>query len=84
MDEAVGDRRGGGGERSKVGDPLGEGDQASARCVSDVQFNKIQRLIEKGIDEGAELVTGGPGRPEGLSRGFYVQPDRVRATSRTT
>jgi aldehyde dehydrogenase (NAD+) len=42
--------------------------------VSEVQFNKIQRLIQAGIDEGAELVTGGPGRPENLNRGYYVRP----------
>ena len=42
--------------------------------VSEVQFNKIQRLIESGIAEGAELVTGGPGRPEHLNRGYYVRP----------
>jgi aldehyde dehydrogenase (NAD+) len=42
--------------------------------VSEVQFNKIQRLIEAGIAEGAELVTGGPGRPEHLNRGYYVRP----------
>ena len=42
--------------------------------VSEVQFNKIQGLIQKGIDEGATLVTGGLGRPEGLNRGYYVRP----------
>jgi aldehyde dehydrogenase (NAD+) len=42
--------------------------------VSEVQFNKIQRLIQSGIEEGAQLVTGGPGRPEGLNRGYYVRP----------
>ena len=42
--------------------------------VSEVQFNKIQGLIQKGIDEGATLVTGGTGRPEGLNRGYYVRP----------
>jgi aldehyde dehydrogenase (NAD+) len=42
--------------------------------VSEVQFNKIQRLIQAGIDEGAELVTGGPGRPETLNRGYFVRP----------
>src|SRR6202051_1221604 len=39
--------------------------------VSEVQYNKIQRLIQAGIDEGAELVTGGPGRPQHLNRGFF-------------
>jgi aldehyde dehydrogenase (NAD+) len=42
--------------------------------VSEVQFNKIQRLIQAGVEEGAELVTGGPGRPENLNRGYYVRP----------
>ncbi len=42
--------------------------------VSEVQFNKIQALIQKGIDEGATLVAGGPGRPENMNRGYYVRP----------
>ena len=42
--------------------------------VSEVQFNKIQRLIQAGIDEGAEVVTGGVGRPENLNRGYFVRP----------
>ncbi len=42
--------------------------------VSEIQFNKIQNLIEKGIDEGATLVAGGTGRPEGLNRGYYIKP----------
>ena len=42
--------------------------------VNEVQFKKIQDLIQKGIDEGARLVAGGVGRPDGLNRGFYVKP----------
>ena len=42
--------------------------------VSELQFNKVQDLIQKGIDEGARLVAGGVGRPEGLNRGYYVRP----------
>ncbi len=42
--------------------------------VSEAQYSKIQGLIEKGIAEGARLVTGGLGRPEGLNRGYYVRP----------
>ena len=42
--------------------------------VSEVQYNKIQALIEKGIAEGARLVAGGPGRPEGLNRGYFIRP----------
>lgn len=57
----------------KVGDPRAE-DTVLGPVVSDIQYNKIQRLIELGIEEGALLVTGGPGRPEGLNRGYYVRP----------
>ena len=60
-------------EKMKVGDPFGEGIKLGP-VVSEMQFNKIQGLIQKGIDEGAELVTGGVGRPEGLGTGFYVKP----------
>lgn len=42
--------------------------------VSKVQWSKIQDLIAKGIDEGARLVVGGTGRPEGLDQGYYVKP----------
>ncbi|MDH4412145.1 MAG: aldehyde dehydrogenase family protein [Rhizobium sp.] len=57
----------------KVGDPVAE-DTVLGPVVSEIQYNKIQRLIELGIEEGALLVTGGPGRPEGLNRGYYVRP----------
>jgi len=42
--------------------------------VNEVQWGKIQNLIQVGIDEGARLVAGGTGRPDGLNRGFYVKP----------
>lgn len=42
--------------------------------VSEAQWSKIQSLIETGIQEGAKLVAGGPGRPDGLERGYYVKP----------
>ena len=42
--------------------------------VSEVQFAKIQSLIQTGIDEGAQLIAGGLGRPQGLERGYYVRP----------
>ncbi len=60
-------------EQVKVGDPNAEG-TVIGPVVSDVQFNKIQGLIQKGIEEGATLVTGGTGRPEGLNKGYYVRP----------
>ena len=43
-------------------------------AVSRTQFEKIQALIEKGMEEGARLVAGGPGRPEGFNRGYFVRP----------
>ncbi|MEL6168824.1 MAG: aldehyde dehydrogenase family protein [Pseudomonadota bacterium] len=42
--------------------------------VSERQYGRVQALIEKGIAEGARLVAGGPGRPEGFNRGFFVRP----------
>jgi aldehyde dehydrogenase (NAD+) len=59
-------------EAMTVGDP--NGNSVLGPVVSEIQFNKIQGLIQKGIDEGATLVTGGPGRPEGLDKGYYVKP----------
>ncbi|WP_024445668.1 aldehyde dehydrogenase family protein [Mycolicibacterium iranicum] len=56
----------------KVGDP---GDKSAIGPVaSKAQFDKIQGLIQKGIDEGATLVVGGTGRPEGIDKGYYVKP----------
>jgi aldehyde dehydrogenase (NAD+) len=57
----------------KVADPDAEG-VTIGPVVSEVQFKKIQGLIQKGIDEGATLVAGGTGRPEGLAKGYYVKP----------
>jgi len=55
-----------------VGDP--NGDVIMGPVSSKVQFDKIQGLIQKGIDEGATLVAGGVGRPEGLKTGYFVKP----------
>ena len=55
-----------------VGNP--QGDVAMGPVVSKGQFNIIQDYIQKGIDEGARLVSGGLGRPDGLDKGFYVKP----------
>jgi aldehyde dehydrogenase (NAD+) len=51
-----------------------EGGQHIGPLVSEMQFTKVQDLIQQGIDEGATLVAGGMGRPEGLNRGFFVRP----------
>ena len=42
--------------------------------VSEMQYNKIQELIQVGIDEGARLIAGGTGKPEGLEQGYFVKP----------
>ena len=60
-------------EATVAGDPQAEHTEIGP-VVSAAQFDKIQRLIEAGVREGAELVAGGPGRPEGLARGYYVRP----------
>ncbi|MCA0903104.1 aldehyde dehydrogenase family protein [Qipengyuania aquimaris] len=54
------------------GDP--KGNATIGPVVSKAQWDKIQGLIEKGIEEGATLVAGGPGKPEGLETGHYVKP----------
>ena len=54
--------------------PASEEGRHIGPVVNEVQFNKIQTLIQKGIDEGARLVAGGPGRPNGMNKGFYVRP----------
>jgi aldehyde dehydrogenase (NAD+) len=63
-------------EKVKVIDPktADAGPGTIGPVVSEVQYNKIQALIQKGIDEGATLVAGGPGRPENMNRGYYVRP----------
>lgn len=52
---------------AKEGDHIGP-------VISDTQFNKIQTLIQKGINEGAKLVAGGLGKPDGLDKGYFVKP----------
>lgn len=61
------------GETTKVGDPLAE-DTGLGPLASKAQFDKVQRLINNGIEEGAKVIAGGPGRPEGLSKGYFVKP----------
>ena len=57
----------------KVDDPNKEGDHIGP-VISETQFKKIQDLIKKGIDEGAQLIAGGLGKPKGLDKGYYVKP----------
>jgi aldehyde dehydrogenase (NAD+) len=56
-----------------VGDPRNEATEMGP-LVSKMQFDKVQKLIQAGIDEGAALVTGGIGRPADLNRGWFVRP----------
>ncbi|MDC3401702.1 aldehyde dehydrogenase family protein [Alphaproteobacteria bacterium] len=60
-------------EKVKVGDPNAD-DTTIGPVVSQVQYDKIQGLIQAAIDEGTELATGGTGKPEGLNAGYFVKP----------
>ncbi|AGZ24867.1 MULTISPECIES: aldehyde dehydrogenase family protein [Staphylococcus] len=57
----------------KVGDPREEGTQVGP-IISKKQFDQVQSYIDKGIEEGAELFYGGPGKPEGLEKGYFARP----------
>ena len=58
---------------TRVGDPRDETTEVGP-LVSEQQWNKVQELIRKGIEEGATLVAGGTGRPDGLDRGYFARP----------
>lgn len=60
-------------EATRVG-PASESGRHIGPLVSQAQYDKVQDLIQTGIAEGARLVAGGPGRPEGLNRGYFVRP----------
>ena len=60
-------------ERLRPGDPFGE-DSRLGPLASQAQWDRVQGYIRSGIDEGATVVTGGLGRPEGLDRGYFVKP----------
>ena len=60
-------------EATKVGDPLAK-ETNIGPLVSKAQFEKVQSFIAKGVAEGAELIAGGPGRPEGLTSGYFARP----------
>ncbi|MBF0738517.1 aldehyde dehydrogenase family protein [Staphylococcus arlettae] len=57
----------------KVGDPTDSETQVGP-IISKKQFNQVQSYIDKGIEEGAELLYGGPGKPEGLDKGYFARP----------
>jgi aldehyde dehydrogenase (NAD+) len=56
-----------------VGDPKKDG-VTMGPVANKNQFEKIQRLLQTGIDEGATVVIGGPGRPEGIEKGYFIKP----------
>jgi aldehyde dehydrogenase (NAD+) len=60
-------------EATKLGDPFTDGISIGP-LASKPQFDKVQRLINTGIQEGATLVAGGPGRPDGFTKGYFVKP----------
>ncbi|HET6181059.1 MAG TPA: aldehyde dehydrogenase family protein [Candidatus Sulfotelmatobacter sp.] len=60
-------------EATKVGDPR-SAETTIGPLVSKAQFEKVDRLINQGISEGATLVAGGGGRPEGVNKGYFVRP----------
>src|SRR5579872_3394221 len=60
-------------EKTKVGDPFAEGVN-NGPLANRNQFERVQKMIQKGIDEGAKLVTGGTGRPDGISKGYFAKP----------
>lgn len=64
-------------EATRVGDPAAEGAHIGP-VVNKAQWDKIQGLIQSAIDEGATLVTGGTGLPEGVNRGYYIRPTLFR------
>ncbi len=71
MDEAIAAAKAGAASVS-VGDP--HGDVGMGPVVSKGQWNTVQEYIQIGLDEGAELITGGLGRPDGLDKGYYCKP----------
>ncbi len=60
-------------EATKVGDPFAE-ETSLGPLASKAQFEKVQRLIQRGIGEGAQLIAGGLGRPDGIRKGYFVKP----------
>ncbi|OAP42975.1 aldehyde dehydrogenase [Sinorhizobium glycinis] len=61
------------GREAEVGDPAKEGSHIGP-LVSHIQYERVQALIEAGVGEGARLVVGGPGKPEGFETGYFVKP----------
>ena len=76
------DIAGAAGRAQAVGDPALEGSHLGP-LVSDIQYGRVQALIEAGIAEGARVLVGGAGRPEGFDKGYYVRPTIFADVDRT-
>ncbi|MEQ8285913.1 aldehyde dehydrogenase family protein [Thalassospira sp.] len=61
------------GDAAKVGDPSVEGNHVGP-LVSHIQYDRVQTLIQAGIDEGAKLLVGGVGKPDGMNEGYFAKP----------
>lgn len=60
-------------EATRVAEPFADGNSIGP-LSSKVQFERVQGMIQRGIEEGAQLIAGGLGRPEGVSKGYFVKP----------
>jgi aldehyde dehydrogenase (NAD+) len=69
-------------ERTKVGDPTQEGDHIGP-LFDRIQFDRVQSMISIGIEEGATLLSGGLGKPEGVDAGWFVKPTVFAGVSNT-
>jgi acyl-CoA reductase-like NAD-dependent aldehyde dehydrogenase len=63
--------------RIRIGDPKSETTHMGP-LSSEIQYNKVQNLIQKGMSEGSHPACGGPGRPEGFDKGYFVKPTIFR------
>ena len=61
------------GEATSVGDPTAEGNHIGP-LVSHIQYDRVQTLIQAGIDEGAKVLVGGVGKPDGINEGYFTKP----------
>ena len=73
LEELLGHLKAGIEEKMRVGDP-NDPDTTHGPVVNRAQYDRIQGYIQTTIDEGARLVCGGPGRPEGMNRGYFIRP----------
>src|SRR3546814_3517138 len=70
-------------QATEIGDPMAEGRHIGP-LVNKTQWEKVQGLIAKGIEEGATLEAGGPGRPDGVEIGYFVKPTLFRSEEHTS